>query len=314
MARGICRKADIRVTSGLWPSIRAELNGEFWRPKATLFVVNGTLEPTSEGFGFAADCARGLRDQADGLYISIPIAYPASITQMGKSVQQGRANLVAAIHATPGKIALAGYSQGALVTDFVWRDDILSSSGVLHDRVNDVIAICNFGDPMRCPGIAHGNEHWGIPAPKKLDGFTTGGIAGINDLRPEQTPDFLLSFDNDGDLYGAAPVGDTPWITETGVGHDERLIFEIIQSFSITNVMAIVATVLPELNIAKDATDVIGGLGSLITGVAAESKTIALVQALLNGGLFFIVHAQGPHMGYDAQPAIDFLIKTAKAL
>lgn len=250
---------------------------------------------------------------------------------MGPSVQAGRQELVNEILAHTsnpeysGKIALTGYSQGALVVDYVWRDDILHPDGVLHHLVNDVIGIVNFGDPMRAPGICNGNVHAGFPVPKKVNGFTTGGIAGPNDLKPEETPNFLLSCNNDGDLYGAAPVGDSPWTSETGVGHDETLVFNIVQDFSIENVLAIAQEAMSLLGIAAPGLN----LGSLInlgigaiqgalgkvpaSGATTPSHVIALVEALLNGGMF-VASGFGPHGDYEKfMPAmVDFLNRVGK--
>lgn len=281
------------MTSSLWPQIRAAKEGVFWAPVGTLFTVNGTGAPDPSGRGFPGDMARALIDVAEGMWTWQPIGYPAAAFPMGPSVQRGRSELCAQLERFPGRIAMSGYSQGALVVDIVWRDDILDPRGRLHHRLEDVVAIINFGDPMRCPGIANGNKSAGRPLPRKVNGFTSGGIAGSDNLTPAQTPDFLLSFATDGDLYACAPVGDDPWEHETEVGHNERIIFDVIQNATPTTLLAI------SLEVAE------------ILGEPLQ-QVVPLVQAILNGGMFLV--APGPHGDYDIGPGIRYLIERGQLL
>jgi intein/homing endonuclease len=130
----------------------------------SLFTVGGTDEagPTDPN-QFPVQVANRLlpsgwqivADQLDGLATLspvrwFPINYPAALYPMAPSVQAGREHLVAAIQSAPGPFVLCGYSQGAIVTDVVWSQDILAATGVIHQRLNDVAAIFNFGDPLRC--------------------------------------------------------------------------------------------------------------------------------------------------------------------
>jgi hypothetical protein len=211
---------------------------------------------------------------------------------MGPSVQIGRANMVAAIQANPGPFALSGYSQGALVTDFVWRDDILSPNGVLNHRLSDCVGIVNYGDPMRAVGISNGNVVAGLPIPKPLDGTPTGGIAGVNNLTAAQTPSFLLSCNNDGDLYGTAPSG-------PGAGADEQLIFDFIQNITLANILSIAMTVIPLLNPQADIAALVTALPALLIGLIGGGATslptnpsnvqiVGFIEALMNGGLFVV--------------------------
>jgi hypothetical protein len=153
----------------------------------------------------------------------------------------------------------------------VWASDILDSKGMHHDRLADVRGIINFGDPLRLPGTAHGNEIAGFPLPKKLDSVTTGGIAGPADLTAAQTPDFLLSCALDGDLYACAPVSDDPWHNEAKAGKVETNIYNIIQK----------ATVLNLLTIAKDLLMPIG-----------------TIEAIINGLTFAVAGTNAPHWQY----------------
>lgn len=277
------------MTSGLFPEILAELNGEFWVPVGTLFTVEGTGVADPFGPGFSGDIARGLMQVADGLWGWQPIGYQAAVFPMGPSVAGGVQELAYQISRYEGKIALSGYSQGAIVVDKVWRDLILNPNGALHHRLNDVVVILNFGDPLRCPGIANGNKYAGIPLPKTADGQVTGGIAGKDDLKPEETPDFLLSFALDGDLYACCPVGQSPWTNESSVGRVETNIYDIIQQ----------ATFLDIISIAKD----------LVT-------PIGTVEAIINGLTFAAAGTNAPHWQYGplVGSAVDCMVKLGNAI
>lgn len=310
----------------------------------TLITVNGTGSPDPFGPGFSGELGANIGGDAswnrvwheltgdNPRWYWQPIGYPAATFPMGPSVQAGRAQVNQQIGLRPKgtKLALSGYSQGALVVDYVWRDDILNPQGQHHDRLGDVVGIVNFGDPMRCPGVCNGNVHAGFPIPGQLDGFTTGGISGPSDLKPDQTPDFLLSCNNDGDLYGAAPVGDAPWTTAPGVGHDETLIFNLVQNFDGVNLLAFVQEAMTTLGVAMagginlgtliSVTEaaIVGALGTGgIPGIpAAGAQTpdhvVAIVEALLNGGMF-VMRGFGPHGDYEKYvPAmLDFLNSVA---
>lgn len=220
-----------------------------------LITVNGTGVPDPFGPGFSGDIGRAFQinpwqlvaDKLDGLVTPAPplfwqpIGYPAAVVPMGPSVEIGRAEVNRQIGMRPRgtRLILSGYSQGAIVTGEVWVHDILDPKGVHHDRLNDVVGVINFGDPLRCPGIAHGNEVAGQPMPKTLDGQVTGGIAGPADLTADQTPDFYLSCALDGDLYAAAPVGPSPWTKESSVGKVETNIYDIIEQPSFSDVISI---------------------------------------------------------------------------
>ena len=252
-----------------------------------LLTVNGTGIPDPFGPGFAADIGRAFQanpwqaiaDQLDGIVTQEtavmwqPIGYPAAVTPMAPSVQAGRAEVNRQIGLRPlgTPLFLSGYSQGAIVTGQVWALDILNPNGIHHNRLPDVRGIIQFGDPLRCPGIAHGNEVAGLPMPTHLDGQVTGGIAGPADLRPDQTPDFLLSCALDGDLYACAPVGSSPWSAESQVGDVETNIYDIIQQ----------ATFLDVISIAKDLLMPIG-----------------TVEGIINALLFFGQGTNAPHWQY----------------
>jgi hypothetical protein len=274
-----------------------------------LITVEGTSVADPFGPGFSGDIGRAfainpwevLSNKIDGLLPPPlppvewqPIGYPAAVFPMNPSVEAGRSEVNRQIGMRPKgtPLFLSGYSQGALVTDEVWVKDILSPSGVHHDRLADVKGIINFGDPRRCPGIAHGNEVAGFPAPTKLDSETTGGIAGPTCLTPDQTPDFLLSCALDGDLYAAAPVGDTPWKSEPLVGQIETRIYGFIESGSLlTGMLAVAKGIVQEFEYPL-------------------SNTLALVHAIFNGMKFASAGPAAPHWQYGpfVPPMINWIL------
>jgi hypothetical protein len=264
-------------------------------PVATLFTVNGTGVPDPFGPGFPADLGRLLSSTAPNLYYWQPIGYQAAVYPMRPSVEAGAEELITQIDRHPGRIVLCGYSQGALVTNRVWRDEILAEGGRLHHRKDEVIAIITYGDPQRCPGLARGNTYARLPVPKKLNGFTTGGIAGPDCLTAEQTPEFFLSFANNGDLYASSPVGDSPWSSQTTVGHDQTLVYEAVMEF--------------------DGKDFLG-LVSALTSVASTPAVnlLPLVQAVWNGLTFFGQGTRAPHWTYSIAPAAQYLLDVGKKI
>lgn len=229
------------------------------------------------------------------------VGYAAAVFPMRPSVLGGVEELVRLLLQvyTSGPFVLDGYSQGALVTCIVWRDEILNPAGRLHHRINDCLGVITYGNPMRCPGVAYGNTLlWGRGVPGKDDGFTTGGIAGPNCLRPEQCffPDghpgagqpAVLDFANAGDIYASAPVGDTPWTTETEVGSDMTLIYEAVMDFN--------------------GHDLFSFVKKLIHIVSMPWTTLwAVAQAIWNGMQFLAAGMNAPHWQYDSAPAIAWL-------
>jgi hypothetical protein len=223
--------------SGLWPQIRADLNGMNYRPAGGMFIVEGTVYPgapwppipetdygTGVWSGFAAAVAGGVTNQADGLWYIETIGYPAVTTPMWPSILIGAANLAASVRAFADlykslfgvfpPINLVGWSQGAAAVDVFWMNYVFNPSGSCHDLLDFVYTIYNCGDVLRTPGISHGDDLAGLPGPGTQDGVMTGGIGGPQDLTAEQTNvvsplgrPVVLSFNNHGDLYGAAPTG-----------------------------------------------------------------------------------------------------------
>lgn len=277
------------------------------------------------------------------------VTYPAAVFPMGPSWRQG-IEIVVYVLLNPRQFGipcwqdangrwvfrhvLDGYSQGAIVVARVWRDEILNPNGRLHHLLPYCLGTITYGPPLRAPGIAYGNtEICGLPVPPPVDGLITGGIAGPDDLTPAQClfPDghplagqpAVYDHCAVGDLYGDCPVGDNPWTAISSVGHDENLIYDIIQDFTGSNILAIAKAVIPLLNPAQDVAQVIAELPALIAGLIntggitalptnpSNAQIVGFIEALLNGGLFLIQGA-GPHGNYNAAPAQAWLEELGK--
>ena len=305
------------MTSGLWPSISAEFNGLQYSPAGAIFAVEGTVYPgapappsyilddgTGYWCGFASGVVGGLCNAQDGLWASPGVGYPALTLPMWPSVQTGRANLNMQLgwyantyflqNGSYDGLAILGsaWSQGAMVWCQTFFLDILPPTGTLHYLLPYIYRLYLFGDPMRCPGIAHGNEMAGMPMPPKLDGQTTGGIAGPLDYTVEQAnllaPDgkyLINSFVNQNDLYADSPCGDTPWTSLPSAGSVEYLFFKIIMQPSFTDILA---------------------LAKLL------GKPIGDIEALINTGEFFAAGNNAGH--YQYYPGMDAAINDALAL
>jgi hypothetical protein len=176
---------------------------------------------------------------------------------------------------------------------------IQNPNGRHHNRLKDCRAVINFGDPLRCPGLARGNDVAGFPVPGELDGHMTGGIAGPANLTPDQS-ELIYSCALMGDLYAACPCGESPWNTpgkgagenEAEVGQIETRIYEFVLSGSL-----------------------IKGLMYIAEGIAEEfsmpvSATIAHMQAIINGLKFASAGTAAPHWQYApfVPPMINWLL------
>ncbi len=126
-------------------------------------------------------------------FVNIP--YPAAIFPMAFSIQLGKTMVIRAIKSRPGPFALAGTSQGSIVMNEVYKE---IRYGSLQSRRKDLLAGCQFGDPLReqgilfpgCPDPGVWNDpgsrsvgHGIFPAAKRLKG----------------TESFWLEFANVGD-------------------------------------------------------------------------------------------------------------------
>ena len=260
-----------------------------------LFIsVNGTGVPDPFGPGFSGDIGRSFANPWNDIFAQFwgdrfrnkfywqPIGYPAAVIPMGSSVKIGIDAVVQQVLMRPRgvKKVMSGYSQGAIVIGEVWRDEVLNPSGRLYEYQDDFVGIVNFGDPMRCPGIANGNVVANMPMPNKDDGQTTGGIAGPGCLTSDQTPPFYLSCALDGDMYACCPIGDNPWQKESEVGAIETMIYNLILDPGFDDVIAIATKV---VEVFQKPLELV----------------VPLVQAIWNAGSFLFQGINAPHWKYD---------------
>jgi hypothetical protein len=262
--------------------------------KHTIYTAQGTgVAPWQNDPGcLAANVATD--GEVAPYYEWAPIDYPALTFPMGPGIQQGIEDAVKQISGKYGTFALVGYSQGAIITCKLWRDEIMNPNGRLHDRLGDIFAHVTFGNPMRCPGIANGNGLIPRDPPAPLEGYVTGGIAGPDDLTPWQVPTWQMDFANDGDVWAACPVGADPWANESPVGEAETSIYNIFM----------------EKFVGQDT--ITAEIGELLTNPIPN--TIAVVEGLVNV-IGFFANGQAPHMSYgddgSKQAACDYLKKRA---
>ncbi|MFT3772851.1 MAG: hypothetical protein QM820_46285 [Minicystis sp.] len=256
--------------------------------KHTIYTAQGTLaQPTQNDPGcFPVNCA--LHPEVTPYYNWTPVDYPAELFPMAPGIDKGIKDLIQKISGTPGTFALVGYSQGAIITCKVWRDEILNPAGQLHDRLGDIFAHVTFGNPMRCPGIANGNGLVPIPVPVPLEGYVTGGIAGPDDLTPWQTPPWMMDFAHDGDMYAACPVGADPWANESPVGEAETSIYNImmLKFFGQDTITAEV--------------------GQLLTNPIPTM--VAIIEGLINT-IGFFANNQTPHTSYGVDGSFDAAVR-----
>lgn len=247
---------------GLWPSIRAQLNGVDYQAAGYFYAVDGTAYPGApnapipiidggdDGIlwsGFSSGMVGGLINTQDGLWVTTAIGYPAATLPMWPSVQAGRATLVAAIiadstdyyraHGTYEGLAItgSGYSQGSMVWDQVYTEDFLPENGVLHDLLPYLYRVYQYGHIFRTPGIAYGNELAGLSQSITQDGVETGGIGASLDLTADQTnreaPDgkpTIYSCANAGDIYTACSTGLDPWDNLSPEGKVADIFYKIV--------------------------------------------------------------------------------------
>ena len=235
-----------------------------------LFTVCGTGVPW--WVGPDANTARAVEDR----WRWQPIGYRAQPFPMGPSITEGRGELVNQFILHRGQVerygaALAGYSQGAVITSECWEYDIKPEGGALHWAKDHIVKAVAWGNPMREKGNA-------TPDP----GAATAGpdTSGVATPLMVDTPSWWRNYAHVGDLYTAAADDESR--------EDKTAIWQIIRG-----------------------TDVFSGPDSLLAQfieVAQEPipGAIGAFKAMLDAGMFF-VKGTGPHLNYVVQPAIDYL-------
>lgn len=247
-------------------------------PVGTLFTVQGT--GVDMWTGPPADTARAVLPD----WRWQPIGnYPAQPFPMWPSIWQGITELRLQIrdHANrfPGQpMALAGYSQGAVVTSWVYKWDIELEQGMLHDLLPLFKAGVTWGNPMRELGAANGNRSAGWIVPEGR---------GIYKDRLVGTPGWWFDYAHGAnsewgrDLYVDSPNDHT--------GDLETAICDIV----------FMADPMTAFNM------IFTHVGHLFDDPVAEIPP--MFNAVVQAGMFFVVDHTTPHLNYDISPAIDYL-------
>lgn len=289
------------MTSSLFVNVRAQANGLPYSPAGVYISVNGTGDPSpDDGYNqlgsFASDVAELLKQQADGLWRSQSIGYPAAVTNMRDSFMNAAAQIVAALGgpASPfyqapvyptGPFVLGGYSQGSCATDIVWQQYIYPEDGILHHRIDDCMSIINTGDVFRTANISNGNVWQGIPIPKPKDGGPTGGIGQsannltvaestyVNPTNPLGQP-AVMSWNLDGDFYGASAQG--------AAGAVGKSIMDVIFDTSFENVVKVLLDLGHPIGMVEEILGAIGFFGAGTNAAHWQYANQGCVQAMTN--------------------------------
>ena len=242
-----------------------------------LITVCGTGVPW--WVGPDADTARALESQ----YFWQPVGYPAAPFPMGKSIAAANAECHTQFNrADPGfmhrdriekhGLALAGYSQGAVVISELWENHIKPEGGSLNWAKPYLTKAVAWGNPNREAG-----KVWPDNGGSPMASYSSQGVSssGMKDI-----PTWWRNYAHTGDLYACAEPGDSQ--------QDKNAIWQIVR----------------DLNVFT-------GPDSLLAQVIelAEMplpRIIAAFKALIDAGMFFIKQT-GPHVNYGIQPAIDYL-------
>jgi hypothetical protein len=105
--------------------------------------------------GYGAQIAQGVNPRQVEW---VPVAYAAAAYPMNVSVATAVNRTVSMILANPGKIFLAGTSQGAYVTSQLWRE---FTTGRLVSRRADLVRIYHYGNPLRQAKMFRGTRNPG---------------------------------------------------------------------------------------------------------------------------------------------------------
>jgi hypothetical protein len=248
--------------------------------RPVLFTLCGTGVPY--WVGPDADLARAVEDR----YRWQPVAYPAAPFPMGKSINAGKSELGVQLNrAEPGFMlrqqvekygaALAGYSQGAVITSEVWEFDIKPANGALHWVKDHVLKAVAWGNPSRELGSVWPD----FAAGQSVAPSNTSGVAYPAD-RMKDTPEWWRNYAHKGDLYAAAEQGES--------GEDKTAIWRIIRGEK----FFVGPDTLLEQFLEITQSPLPGAIGAF--------------KAMLDAGMFF---SKGltPHTSYNVQPAIDYL-------
>lgn len=289
------------------PQIRAMETGEIWHPVGGLFALEGTVYPGApfdpipltdnhydgeQWCGFASGTVGAVMNIEDGLLHCECVGYPALTANMGASAAIGADNLAIRIDTfAKSYFAAFGYwppvwivtwSQGAWAFALFWRNYVVPETAPLHYLIDYIFSSYNYGDVFRTSEISRGNDYSGLAGPGKEDGEITGGIAGPEQLTQAETNIIckfdgryvIKSFNRNGDLYGAAPMGKAP-VTKSSMPESGKVEYSFFQMIEKTGFFVIVS----------------GFMGDLI-------HVIGDVKAGWNAAKFFSAAQNAPHFKY----------------
>lgn len=242
--------------------------------RQVLFTVCGTGVPW--WVGPDADTARGVEDR----YLWQPVGYPAQAVPMGPSIQAGKDELVVQMNKHRDRIvkygmALAGYSQGAIIVSETWEFDIKPDGGKLAWARPYLKKTVCWGNPMRERGKCW-PDAGGPMAP-----VSTGGVTPQLMI---DTPAWFRNYGHLGDLYTCVEPGQA--------AENKTAIWQMIRNGDImTGPNSILRQVL-ELTGGVDGTQV--------------AEMTGMVKAMLDALVFF-GQQTAPHVNYSTREAIDYL-------
>ena len=212
------------------------------------------------------------------LWDVVVIDYPAAAFPMPASIDTGISMGVDAINKTPGPFAIAGTSQGSMVSVGVWAE---IDGGTLSSRAEDILASVQFGNPLRQQG--HLGEPGAVdPGVFNIPGSDDPGHGCVDSSkRMTSVPSWWRDYANVGD-----PV--------TCVGDDTTgTLWQFLTSAL--------------LEFTGDPTNIIALLED-VGDLPADVYAIAAVYNLALPGI------EGPHNGYATLPAWPGQTKTAGQL
>lgn len=243
--------------------------------RPVLFTVCGTGVPW--WVGPDADVARAVESR----YLWQPIGYPARPFPMGPSVAAGRDELAVQMEKHRDRVvrhgaALAGYSQGAIVTSEAWMDDIRYPGGRLSWALPHVRKSVTFGNPMREMGKVWADAGGRAPHPDSH---------GIADRRLTDTPSWWRDYAHRGDLYTDV----------SGESAENKIaIYKVVMGSRVFDGPdSLLRQILEATGVVRDAHQVI--------------EVTAMMKAILDAGLFFI-RGTGPHVNYSTAEAVAYLM------
>lgn len=243
--------------------------------RPVLFTVCGTGVPW--WVGPDADTARAVEDR----YRWQPIGYPATAVPMGPSIAAGKAELRTQIVKHRDQIvrcgmALAGYSQGAIVVAEVWENDIKPATGSLSWAKPLLRKAVTWGNPMREKGRVW-LDAGAPPSPPEHQGVT--GTLMVD------TPDWWRNYAHAGDLYADVPDDES--------GENRTAIWQIIRDGN--------ALKGPD-SLLRQVLE----LGGLVHDGPAISEVTGMFKAMMDAMVFFGKQT-GPHVNYSVAEAISYL-------